>query len=855
MSKEERTDNILRERTLKVGEIRTLEKDMARLRFLEAEKERMIISQEVPREGIPEEEAFPLKTKEEEETEEKLRQLEEEAQDKERVKRLEEAIDKRRAEERKRLEGEEKRKVLEAAEERKKIGEEEEKKTLEVERGVVEEIRKKAFEEERKVKQKDSVLSELKEEENLKKEAPIVQEELDQLSLEKKPLERESNKLSQRKRELEEMISPILAREKEIEEKIALLEEQERQAENQTKQREIEKTRWNLEKKRKETEKIRWMQEKEIQQITKKLEDLNTKLAEIALKEEQAKNRIKGIADRIEEIRLERKKFNLIEELKRIPKQKEPIEQQKSQILAQKQGILATLQEISQKENEFKKEKQRLEEIEKTAKSLEEREEAEQKRWSQEEQIEKTGRERWKKEEEVRNLNVQIEEFDKKSREQEEREEKLKERIKEMDFALLKLTAGGKADEEGVERFEEKLPTVQTQEKEEEQKTKIETQQLKQGVAGVPEIEEVKVDEKTETERRLGEARKRVEALKRTIGIDAKRIDYKEPIVKEEPEETPKELQQEEEEAAARMGVFKKPFSKEMNILEKGPTVPLPPQKTEEALAETSKETEASEIPAEFFRPVLQKPSPVEKYLIRILLSFVILIGLGVLFTFWYWRFTQKKSPNNTPVTQEEPPPAVREVTPPEEESIPVSLIPTENSKVLEISKPEAAPDALSAVLKENLGENKLTRIAFKDTSNGHFLKLKDFFAVFAIKSPENFFDKFEENFTLFIYSAQSTNYLGFAAKIKDSIGFTDFIKSWEKTMETDFDSFLIFLGKKQNTKMEVFEETKYKDLALRFLSFPQKDFGICWTIQKDLLVFTFSGKTMVKIVDILPAQ
>jgi len=116
-----------------------------------------------------------------------------------------------------------------------------------------------------------------------------------------------------------------------------------------------------------------------------------------------------------------------------------------------------------------------------------------------------------------------------------------------------------------------------------------------------------------------------------------------------------------------------------------------------------------------------------------------------------------------------------------------------------------------------------------------------------------------EPEFTLFIYSIAKSqtqtinpNRLGFVAKIKQEEQINSLIRDWEQSMENDTENLFTVLGKTQPAAAKVFSQANYKNSVFRYISFSQKDFGICWAIANNHLVFTSSGEAMLKTIDLI---
>ncbi len=230
-----------------------------------------------------------------------------------------------------------------------------------------------------------------------------------------------------------------------------------------------------------------------------------------------------------------------------------------------------------------------------------------------------------------------------------------------------------------------------------------------------------------------------------------------------------------------------------------------------------------------------KKPSFAQKLWIRIVLTLLLVAVIAGIATFWYWYLVVREAPLTPPVTQEEV-------------VIPPALISTERTQTLEISSSIEIPLLLSQIIKEDLGENQLTRILIKNTEENKILGLKEFFESFAVTSPQDFYEKTENNFTLFIYSSQGENRLGFIVETKEEL--LSLLKDWETTMEADFEDLFLVLGKTGPAPISEFKEAGYEDEVFRYLSFPSENFGVCWALVDNYFILTSSGESILRTID-----
>lgn len=261
------------------------------------------------------------------------------------------------------------------------------------------------------------------------------------------------------------------------------------------------------------------------------------------------------------------------------------------------------------------------------------------------------------------------------------------------------------------------------------------------------------------------------------------------------------------------------------------------------------------EIPVTLIPKILPKrPSSFQKILVRVgmLLTVFLIIG-GFFYWFLVIRKVEGPKEETTPPGEETIIPAATTTVEVPEIIIPPSLIAVDATETIEILSLAEATASLGDVLTKNLGENAFTRVLIKNTEQNKILGLKDFFEVFEITVPQDFLDKLNDDFTLFLYSSKNINRLGFAAEIKEIEGFAALTKNWETTMEKDTEKLFAVLGKTGPAAYPYFKTANYKGRAFRYVSFPPTNFGICWSTINNYFFLTSSGESMIKLIEKIP--
>jgi hypothetical protein len=232
-----------------------------------------------------------------------------------------------------------------------------------------------------------------------------------------------------------------------------------------------------------------------------------------------------------------------------------------------------------------------------------------------------------------------------------------------------------------------------------------------------------------------------------------------------------------------------------------------------------------------------------EKIFVRVVVVGFLIASWAAIFTFWYW-FLFAKKPATIVAPPQTPPITKPEVI------IPPSLIPVFTTTTLEYTTPEELRTELFQILNKQYLEGRFQRIVIKGEDK--VLNIKETFDILGIEAPLSFYQKLEPDITFFLYSTKNYNRLGFLAKIKDRENFTDLMRSWETTMEKDFEDFFSLMGKVKPALIPYFRGAYYQGVSFRFQTFTKKDLGICYAIYNDHFILTSSWDSITKIIDLL---
>lgn len=323
---------------------------------------------------------------------------------------------------------------------------------------------------------------------------------------------------------------------------------------------------------------------------------------------------------------------------------------------------------------------------------------------------------------------------------------------------------------------------------------------------------------------------------------------------------------------------------KEINIfLEKAGLQPIEPEAEQAPPAAREPEITvaapplAPPPPAPFFTPEQKIPALKKELeqvplsgLKRILIRFVILAIILAAAAAAAWFFIIKDrvkpvpTPSPSPNVSESPAPSVLEAVPP------IPLIQLTKTRNLSIETyAELQNTFFDNILQPINGQEDFSRVLIKNTAKNEFLGMKEFFEAFEVVAPEGLYDKVDNDFTLFTYASSGEARPGFIAKVKDKEGVSALMTTWESTMQKDFNQlFSKGMKKNQPALSSVFRNAYFKTQMFRYQTFAANDFGICYgVISKlvssggaapefnDYLVVTTSGKSMLKIIDLIQSQ
>jgi beta-N-acetylhexosaminidase len=264
-------------------------------------------------------------------------------------------------------------------------------------------------------------------------------------------------------------------------------------------------------------------------------------------------------------------------------------------------------------------------------------------------------------------------------------------------------------------------------------------------------------------------------------------------------------------------------------------------KKPEEEKKEKEKEKERKELLSTLIPKPPKRPPTYTKAAVRAGIAAFLVFLLG----FFAWLFLVKEEREKT--TEEEQLPSEEEQIV-EKVTIPASLIAEVSTTTLEVSGLEEVSLVLSQFLEQKPAEQGFIRILLKNTTENKILGLKEFFEAFSINSPPTFFEKLNNDFTLFLYSGQHDR-LGFITRIEEKEGLDELIANWEGTLEGDTENLFSVLGKTGPALAPNFRTSSFGEGSFRFLTISTDDFGVCYALMDEYFLFTTSFESMEKLI------
>jgi hypothetical protein len=167
-----------------------------------------------------------------------------------------------------------------------------------------------------------------------------------------------------------------------------------------------------------------------------------------------------------------------------------------------------------------------------------------------------------------------------------------------------------------------------------------------------------------------------------------------------------------------------------------------------------------------------------------------------------------------------------------------------------------SVPNLIAPYLQTPLGSNGYYRVSIQNKTDNTKVGLKQFFNIYKINAPQVFYSSVGDDFTLFIYSNNGRNRIGFIAPVTNADMLATTMQGWEGSVSQDTDNFFKLLGRKtqsQASSLKFNSNSAANGTAYRSMDFaPASDnFSITYaTYNNKYLIFTTSKDSLEKIFD-----
>jgi predicted nucleic acid-binding Zn ribbon protein len=218
----------------------------------------------------------------------------------------------------------------------------------------------------------------------------------------------------------------------------------------------------------------------------------------------------------------------------------------------------------------------------------------------------------------------------------------------------------------------------------------------------------------------------------------------------------------------------------------------------------------------------------------RILTIFIIVLVIIALGLFFYWQGT-KPEPIPTPL-------------PSNEISIPSSLIPADETKILKIDNNVSLDDLLRDESMLNQQPGTIKRIV-PVKNEKDILPLSELLKELEIAVYPYVLSELNDNYNLIIYSQGTEKNIGLIIQTNNPNNVKEQAKYWEVTMVDDLKNLFLF-KKPGDPTTKSFKENLYNDVTIHYINFPSPDLTIDYAISGNLFILSTSRESMYSIID-----
>ncbi|MBU4023201.1 hypothetical protein KJ591_02455 [Patescibacteria group bacterium] len=779
----------------------------------------------------------------------------------------------------------------------------EEEKANEQELKMAAEIRRRALEREKLVrekldteKDKDMLAMEERhlqeEKERREKDLQIRIEELNQalkeLATQKIPLDESKKYYLDQKTKIEKDLEPILESERKIEDNIKFIGNIEKTAITPRQRRKAEQERHLAEKEREAIESQRWDYEQKKRKIEKQIQEIDFGYQQLAQQEEKTKQEIKDAEEELGKINKEKEKIEIEHRISQLMKEKMEYSRLKKTIVGDRKEIEEKLAEIITQEEKIEKEVNYLQEEEKLSEG-DEKERVEKERAKLEAIRSTLEKRRWKIEEEKQKIRLEENRINLKHDKILEVENQLRKRIQEINSLL------------GIEAPLE----LKREEPKKEYTEETETEE------GEENVEQGEEEEQEEKKGSVGlQAKKIGEIRPKTIGAPEEKEKAPEEDEGSEAKKALAELEQKKRRQALLERLRAKRIQgveqKEKNILERirqgvSPGAGATHEEDNANIQPSGTEPKTPLKPESAVRTPMMTIGPEDMgkkpwMRLAIIIGAVILIIAVIGFWYWYANIRENgEEPTPSPSPSATPPAATTTPTTTPAIERPAALIPVESAIPKEITHIDEIQAFISEIFNNQaLTENQFTRLLIKDSTE--YLGLNKILPQLYLSPPPTLYSQVKDDATFYIYrrnqGQEKYNVFGFVAKMStssDALAGEDItnewsellaelmaggeiseedlfmlenytlasenlqntMSEWEKYLLTQVKYLADSFGKENIAENAIFKQELYGGYNLRYISLVEYPdcFGVCYTITEDKLHIATCCKPIVELI------
>ncbi len=238
-----------------------------------------------------------------------------------------------------------------------------------------------------------------------------------------------------------------------------------------------------------------------------------------------------------------------------------------------------------------------------------------------------------------------------------------------------------------------------------------------------------------------------------------------------------------------------------------------------------------------------RRPEAGTKLWARILTALVLITIVIVTAAFLYWVLVVKAPPVSD-VKIADPVVVEKEVITPRAPDPLIKLNPdTDRSVRFPIISSEEYLLKLRQYMKEN-HESELVYVVVEDQRKEEYriFDMRDFFEIFDIRAPGNFFDLVDESFTFIVYPEEESNRVAFVARFdinrKEEMDWLT-MRPWEETIERDFSKLFAFVNINVLETREELAQKIHLDYRVRYREAEETEAFFAYSAEEPLSVYS----------------